>query len=87
MKFIDEFVLNKVSETESYGVDLRNAEQVVIQFQGPSSIFANGIDSGKSAEAIVKEATNNFEGASESQVKKDFDSFIESLKDLNVIQA
>ena len=87
MKFIDEFVLNKVSETESYGVDLRNAEQVVIQFQGPSSFFANGIDSGKSVEAIVEEATNNFEGASESQVKKDFNSFIESLKDLNVIQA
>jgi len=85
LKFIDEFIVNKVNETESYGVDLRNSDSVVIKFSGVSSFFAQGIISQESEDQIISNVLENYEIQDKAVVAKDFSNFISYLNKLNVL--
>ncbi len=80
MKFIKEFVVNKVSDSEAFGVDLRTSDSNVVQFRGASAFFADSLSRGLTRELICHEALNKFQNVSEEQIEADFDRFVSYLE-------
>lgn len=83
--FIDEFVLNKVSDEEYFGVDLRNSEPFVLKFEGVNSVFAKSIQDGLSADDTLKLVLEQFEGCERSQIESDYKDFIKFLEEQNLL--
>ncbi len=80
MKFIKEFVVNKVSDSEAFGVDLRSSDSNVVQFRGASAFFADSLSRGLTRELICQEALNKFQNVSGEQIEADFDRFVSYLE-------
>jgi len=85
-QFIDEFVLNKVNEDESFGVDLRDSDPFVFRFDGVNCIFANSIEEKLSEVEILNKVKDIFSNASEEQIKSDFKDFKSYLQEQNLIK-
>jgi hypothetical protein len=86
LKLKNSIVFKDVNEDCIYAVDCLGEDESFYQFEGPAKIFMEALKEGQSKEDIIKKVLETFEGCTEDQVIKDWDSFVEDLGKFDLIE-
>lgn len=84
-KLKDGLITKNINASCIYLIDCNSDEDAFFKFQGPSKTFVEMIRSNHLMDDIIEKVSSEFDDTSKTQVQADFEDFIATLKDFDLL--
>lgn len=79
-------ILKQVNEESTFAIDCELDDDYFFKFEGPSKLFLEALNEGKSKDQIIQDTAAKFGDVDVSQIEADYDDFIKTLKEFGLSQ-